>query len=582
VSLSGVARRLPSPATLAVVAVAAGVICFLAWPMLFTSSGMAQDWSNHLWYIWRQSVAIGRNHEPSLFLDYGGSVFYPFYAFYGGTIYALAGTLSLLLGHAPTAAYVTSYVLGFAATYTGWYWLARTAGLGRWEAQVPALLFISSAYYLTLIYARGDWGEFVAVSALPLLAAAAVRVLLAERTPIGWGIVLAFAALVFFGSHNITMLWGVTALALGAVAIAALVPQARRLLTLRGVLRVLTIVVPAALINSWYLLSALAYGQRSSIASHYEYAQSLRSLSILVGTGHLFTFSRASVVESTPDFVLALPVIAVAWVILSVAISLVVRGSTTWRRVLWVFAALGVVFAVLMTHVGLILDLPRPYTLLQFSYRLETYVLIAVSGSAVAILVLARSWPGRWRLWSWTALIVLIVSAIGAIQQVDSYPRGGGFPGVVVPDRYRVFEPPQPPFSGGLGDYNDASLPLVEPGGTPLGIVFPTTIHGEMVSLNVDLPAHALVHTNLTGAPYLVAVSGAKVVGHDKSGDMVLELGPGASHVVTLQRSSRLPVELGRILSRVALVFLLLLLLAGLIGRLRSRRTKTDAAPAAG
>jgi hypothetical protein len=580
--LSGVARRLPSLATFAVLALAAGVICFLAWPMLFTSSGMAQDWSNHLWYIWRQSAAIAGNHEPSLFLDYGGSVFYPFYAFYGGTIYALAGTLSLLLGHAPTAAYVTSYLLGFAASYAGWYWLARTAGLGRWEAQVPALLFISSAYYLTLIYARGDWAEFAAVSALPLLVAAAVRVLLAERMPIGWGVVLAFATVVFFGSHNITMLWGVTALALGGVAIAALVPQARRLLTRRGVLRVAAIVVPAALVNSWYLLSALAYGQRSSIATHYEYAQSLRGSTALVGAGQLFTFSRASVVGNTPDFVLALPVLAVAWVLLSVAISLVVRGSTTWRRVLWVFAVLGVLFAVLMTHVGLILDLPRPYTLLQFSYRLETYVLIAVSGSAVAILVLARSWPGRWRLWSWTALIVLIASAAGAIQQVDSYPLGAGFPGVVVPDRYRVFQPPQPPFSGGLGDYDDASLPLVEPSGAAANIAFPTTIHDERTSVKVDLPAHSLVHTNLTGAPYLVAVGGAKVVGRDQTGDMVLELGSGYSHVVTLQRSSRLPVELGRILSRVALLVLLLLLLAGLLGRLRARRSATDAAAAAG
>jgi hypothetical protein len=552
------------------------LIGFLAWPMLFTSSGFAQDWSHHVWYIWRQSVAIGRNHEPSLFLDHAGSVFYPFYAFYGGTIYALAGTFSILLGHAPTAAYVTSYVLGFAAAYTGWYQLARTAGLGRWQAQVPAVLFISSAYYLTLIYARGDWPEFVAVSALPLLVAAALRVMLAEQTPIAWGVLLAFVAVVFFGSHNITMLWGVTALAIGAVAIAALVPQARRVVTRRGVLRVLAIVVPAALVNSWYLFSALAYGQRSAIATHYEYAQSLRGASILVGTSQLFTFSRVTVVGGTPDFVLALPVVAVAWVILSVAISLVVRGSATWRRVLWVFAAIGVLFAVLMTHVGLILDLPRPYTLLQFSYRLETYVLVAVSGSAVAILLLARSWPGRWRLWPWTALIVLIVSAVGAVQQVDSYPRGAGLPGVVVPDRYTLFEPPQPPFSGGLSDYNDASLPLVEPSGTPRSIAFPTTIHNEKVSLTVAAPPHALVHTNLTGAPYLVAVSGAKVVGRDQSGYMVLEVGPGASHVVTLQRSSRLPVTLGRILSRVALVFLLLLLLAALFIRWRSRRSTVD------
>src|ERR1700760_1379720 len=564
--------RLPSAGSIAVVAGAPACILVLGWPMVFTSSGMAQDWSNHLWYIWRQSISIDHNHQPSLFLDYGGSVFYPFYAFYGGTIYALAGTLSLLLGHAPTTAYVASYVFGFVASYAGWYWLARTAGLGRWEAQVPALLFISSAYYLTLIYARGDWADFVAVSALPLLAAAALRVLLARRMPIGWGIVLACSALVFFGSHNITMLWAVSAFVIAGAVVALAVPQARRLVTRRGAIRVAAIVLPAALVNAWYLLPALAYGQRSSIASTYEYGQSLRSLSILVNTQHLFTFSRASVGESTPDFVLALPILAIAWVLLSIVISLRLRGNAPWRRLLWIFAGLGIFFAVLMTHVGLILDLPRPYTLVQFSYRLETYILIALSAAAVAVMVLARSWPGRWRLWSWTAVLVLLASAVGAIEQVDAYPRGGGFPGVVVPDRYRVFEPPQPPFSGGLGDYNDASLPLVEPAGTPQGIVFPTT-DGEEISLAVNLPAGTLVHTNLTGAPYLVAASGAKVVGHDQSGNMVLSLGPfeGSSHVVTLKRSSRAPVLIGRIISRVALIALLLALVVGLTARVRRR-----------
>src|ERR1700760_1197462 len=325
--------RLPSAGSIAVVAGAPACILVLGWPMVFTSSGMAQDWSNHLWYIWRQSISIKPNHRRSLFLDYGGSVFYPFYAFFGGTIYALAGTLSLLLGPAPTTAYVASYVFGFVASYAGWYWLARTAGLGRWEAQVPALLFISSAYYLTLIYARGDWAEFVAVSALPLLAAAALRVLLARRMPIGWGIVLACSALVFFGSHNITMLWAVSAFVIARAVVALAVPQARRLVTRRGAIRVAAIVLPAALVNAWYLLPALAYGQRSSIASTYEYGQSLRSLSILLHT--------------PPPFVLALPILAIAWVLLSIVISLRLRGNAPWRRLLWIFAGLGIFFAVL-------------------------------------------------------------------------------------------------------------------------------------------------------------------------------------------------------------------------------------------
>lgn len=555
-------------------AVAVVVIGFLAWPMLFTSSGMAQDWSNHLWYIWRQSVMIARNHQPSLFLNDGGSVFYPFYAFYGGTIYALAGTLAAVLGEAPVVAYVASYLLGFMATYSGWYCLARTAGLGRWQAQIPGLLFITSAYYLTLIYARGDWPEFIAVSTLPLLIAAALRVMLAQRMRLRWGLVLAGCALVFFGSHNITMLWGMTALVIAGAAVAIAIPQARHAVTRKGVIRVLVIVIPSALVNAWYLFPALAYAQRSSIAKTYDYAGSLRSLSYLVSFRHLFTFSRASVVANTPDFVMALPILAVVWILLSILISLRFRSNIAWRRALWVFAALACVFAVLMTHVGLILDLPRPYTLLQFSYRLETYVLIGLCAAAVAVLVLARSWPGRWRMWPWTAVVVLLASALGAVQQVDAYPRGNSNPAVVVADRYSVFDPSkQPPFTGGLGDYNDTSLPAVEPA-TPVGIAFPTVIYHEKVTIPVNFPPGTLVHTNLTGAPYLVKVTGAKVVGRDKSGDMVLAIAQatGPHQQVTLSRATSLPVVLGRVVARVALVVLALLLVAYLVRRLRAHR----------
>ena len=75
---------------------------------------------------------------------------------------------------------VTALIMWFAlhdfysvvvSAYGGFYWLGRLAGLGRFVAQVPALIFVTSAYYVTLIYGRGDWPEFVAVSSMPLLVA---------------------------------------------------------------------------------------------------------------------------------------------------------------------------------------------------------------------------------------------------------------------------------------------------------------------------------------------------------------------------------------------------------------------------
>src|SRR5580704_10049016 len=87
------------------------VIILLSAPMIFTTSGMAEDWANHLWYLWQQSKFIRHDHMPSLFLNAGPFLFYPIYAFYGGTIYAISGALTLALGNSPIPTYITFYIL---------------------------------------------------------------------------------------------------------------------------------------------------------------------------------------------------------------------------------------------------------------------------------------------------------------------------------------------------------------------------------------------------------------------------------------------------------------------------------------
>ena len=64
----------------------------LSWPLLFTGATFNEDWLNHLWYMWHESRALAATHQPSLFLDSTEGVFYPFYAFYGGTLYTLAAS----------------------------------------------------------------------------------------------------------------------------------------------------------------------------------------------------------------------------------------------------------------------------------------------------------------------------------------------------------------------------------------------------------------------------------------------------------------------------------------------------------
>jgi hypothetical protein len=555
------------------------LICALAWPMLFTSAAFNGDWLNHLWFMWHQSLAIRDNHLPSLFLNYSHGVLYPQYAFYGGTIYALAGTLSLLLGDAPLQAYILTYLIGFAAAYGGWYWLARRAGLGRWQAHAPGLVFVTSAYYLTLIYARGDWPEFLAVSTIPLLIASGLSVLRADRLRVWPAIALAASTIVFFGSHNITMLWGSTILILTGLAIVACVPRARREMTTRHAIRTVAIVVPAALVNAWFLLPAVAYGSHTVIGSDYhEASKLLRGTASLVSASHLFTLSRASVSPLDADFAISLPVLAIAWVLVSTAILLLTRRRGVWMRMLAIVSAVTVAICVAMAHVGFLLALPSLYTQLEFGYRLESYILLGVSGAVLIALVLTQSATPRVRLWAWTLIPVLIVSAIGAIQQVDAHPRVANR--AMALRSYRETALP----GETLVNYIDIDPPPVASGELPKVTFSPASVHDDRISATVHLAPGQLVDTNLQGGPNLVHVTGATIVGLDPEGYSVLEVAArgastaGAAHrggataaeaTISLSPADSPPVVAGRLLSLAAAI----VLGAGLIAlTIRGRR----------
>ncbi len=436
------------------------LILALAWPLLFADTTFNDDWLNHLWYLWHQSRALRADGAPSLFLDYSHGVLYPIYAFYGGTLYALAGALSLALGDAPLQAYVLTYLIGFAAAYGGWFWMARTFGVGRVLAHVPGLLFVTAAPYLTMIYGLGDWPEFLAVSSLPLLIASALSVLRADRLR-GWpALALAGSAVVLFGSHLLTDIWGSTLLILVVLALLACVPQARRGLTRAGALRCVGLVLPALLLSAWFLLPTVAYESQTVIANAYpHFRKLLRATMYTVAARHLFTLSRARIAHTV--LTLALPVPAIAWVLVSLAAALRTRRGAMWTRVLLVLSVATVLIALAMTHAAVLLALPRPYAGLQFGFRLESYVLLGISGAVLAALALAAEGErlrGRspWgRRWSLLLAPIALVAVLGAVQQIDvGYPTGRSPSGV--PGSYLdpVFE------QEGLLDYVDDRLPI--------------------------------------------------------------------------------------------------------------------------
>jgi hypothetical protein len=560
----------------------------LTWPMLFTSSTFYFDWITHLWFVWHQSFTIEANHLPSLFLNYRHAVFYPYYAFYGGTVYSLTGLLSLMLGNAPVETYVLTFVMGFTAAYGGWLWMARMAGLRGWRAQLPGLVFLTGAYYVAIPYSSGDWPAFTGVSVIPLMVASGLSVLRAERLRMWPAVALVTSTIVFFGSHSITILWGSTTMILMALAIVARVPQARRQITRQGVIRVSGLVIPALLINAWYLLPAIAYESHTLIGSgfgeggHY-WSRELREHMSMVTVDNLFSFSRGPALSGAQNSAVSLPILTIGWVLVSIAVFLRTGRSRTWLRMLLVISGVTALIGVVMTHAGLILALPQPYPALQYSSRLESFVLLGVTGAVLAALVLSQS-GDRWgRRWTWAFIPILIVSAIGATEQAAAFPPAE--PGVsrsLALESFRRLE----------NDYTDAHLPHLNPEGSASVSFPPSAVHDNRTSAVVHLSPGQLVYSNIGGGPELVHVTGARIAGIDSEFNDVLEIGPstGASaqtavgrapsaptETITVSPADSLPVVLGRLLTLAAALVLATEFAALAVRQLHARRATIQA-----
>jgi hypothetical protein len=554
------------------------VVAAASWPLVFSSSTFNNDWLNHLWYMWHQSIAIREHHLPSLFLDYSQGVLYPIYAFYGGTLYALVGGLSLLLGNIPLQTYILTYLLGFFAAYGGWYWTARTFGVRGWTAHIPGLVFVTSASYLTTIYALGDWPEFIAVSMMPLMIAATISLLRNPRLHLGSAVALTLSSVVFFGSHLLTVIWGSTIFVLVAGAILLFAPGVRSEVTKARVLRVTLLVLPALLVSAWFLWPTIAYESHTLIAYAYPHARALlRQTLFTVAAHNLFSFSRSPSPGSIVS--LSLPILAIAWVLPSLAI-LARRGiGGTSMRVVLVIAGATTVLLVVMAHAGLILALPRMYAALQFSFRLESFVLLGISGAIVSVLVMAKDAGSHMRRWTWLLAPIAAVSVIGALEQTADHPHGKARSSALA----SYLSPPPERF--GQFDYLDYRLAQHElPARTerqlPL-MLFPVSsiVSDGSASQVIEAPPSRLVATNIRGGPDLVAVRGARIVGLDEQNDDVLEVANRGTATVSVGPADHLPIVAGRLLSLLALS-VLLAQLGWLAARaLRARRGAVNGSP---
>jgi hypothetical protein len=526
----------------------------LTWPLIVDSPHLLGDAQTDAWLIAHQAESLRQGYLPSHFLHSNSGIFYGVFAFYGGTLFALAGTLSLIVGSA-IAAQTIVYILALATAYGGWFWLARMAGLRSWPAHAPALLFITAPYVLSNVDGRQDLAETVATAVIPLLLASALSILRADRLRAGPYAALAMSTILVGGSHNLTLLWATTILGLTALILLAGVPQARLMVTRRGALRVLVVIVPAMAVNAWYLLPDLAYHSDTVIAQRIdEWRATVRIPGPALDTTHLFALGRSSALAGS-GFVGALPVLAIFWVLIA-AVAVGRRRRDAWARTLMILSLLSVGVTIVMKHPRLITVLPDPWQMIQFSFRLETFVLFGICGAVVAALVLLG--PDTHRRLTALLLPILALSVIGALKQVHDVPRRPDtVPSTI--DNLTAFS---------TGDFADASLKPRPQDARPQVVAFKRSdVHRDRFETTFRARPRDIIYLDLMAISQMIDVQGARVVGRWPAEPynpgwqlrwfLALQINddatPGRAHVV-IREARTLPIVSGRIISILGLL----------------------------
>ena len=363
-------------------------------------SGFVLDFANHQWLVWVQDHAISASGRPTYFLHTDsvqrcrGGVFDPFFMFYGGTLYAIAGALSVLAGHRPGVAIEATIVLSVAASYGGILWLARQLGVRSWMAHAPAVTFAASAYYVTNLYGRGAWSEFVATSALPLLVASGVRIARSPRLEAVPCALFVASAIVASGSHNITLLLGSITF---AVALVALRVALRRPLTVER--RRIGVARRAA--GTRTVCERLVPPARGDVRT--RHTDRVLPDTSLEGFGRVQPSADRPLsgpswvgVADTPALYVEAPVWMLGWALGALAL-LWRRVTPALRRAAFVFVLVLAALLALILVESLYDALPRVLAQIQYPYRLNTYVALAIAGLVLIAVLTTENAVGRAR-----------------------------------------------------------------------------------------------------------------------------------------------------------------------------------------
>jgi putative flippase GtrA len=565
------------------VAIATLVILLVASPLLLTRDGFAPDFSNELWLSAYQQHAISAQLHPTLFLQTQQFVFEPLFAFYGGTLFAITGGLGALLGDS-TVAFEIMTVAAIAAAYGGLFWLARQLGVRGVAAHAPAIVFVTSAYYITDLYGRGAWTELLATSMLLLVIASALRVV---RGPprVAPAVCLVAASVVFSGSHNISLLLGVTVTAL-ALAVYWIASGRPRELPWRRMAAAAGLFALGVCLNGWFLVPDVRFSHDTLISTKII---PWSSTSIYNAAGLIFNPLRSAPANpEAPALYLQIPMIALAWGLLAIPL------AWRYRRLrAGVVTALAVVVGLLVVIMseGVYSALPQPFQEIQFPYRLQTYVVLACAGLVMlgALALTRRARNGRARsadrvLGGGLVLAIAFGVALCAWQMWVPNTHGGiegWFRSLTNRSEAVASVPPALPASwNASNNYGDRTLPVVgaerQIAFNPSGLVNSDRVTGR----GVFPPGLQPFATNISGGPNFVHVGGGvHVVGRTAQGTLVLARNRNGSGAIPFEVSPRLngAVVLGRVITLAAAAILLALGLAAAVRWRRRSRVSADA-----
>jgi hypothetical protein len=521
------------------------IFCLLI-PLVFTHDTFSIDWGNHWWLIWEQGLDLEALHEPSYYLQSTLGAFYPYYAFYGGTFYVLAGLISSVLS--PEAAAVAAYLGALAASYLGWTWLARIAGVRGWRAQLPGAIAVTAPLAVTNLYGRGGIPEVVATAVLPLVAAAGISLVREQRMRLRDAIAFVGALVLLTGTHTLTLVWGIAFLALVATI---LVLCNWRFALERGMrlLGLAWLTVLALCVNAWILGPLILYRHRLV-----EQEPDVITQTAYTSFGNLFSIFRNAgdydpIVAA--DINAALPVLALAWALLCGAVFWRLFGPRS-RALALSLGALLVALVVLVLNPSWIESLPEQVRYIQFPYRITTYANLCVVGIATLVLATLERGGSRARLpVALLAAIAVFNLAISVVQNSEVRSWLGSR------DEALASQVDPPPFWYASLQFADGSAPIIRPTlAQPLEVPVWQGIHNSYRAVYPPGPA-GTARTNIAAGPYMVDVEGATPVGRTKAGRMIVRLPASTDRPrmveVSAKHSSALTIS--RWLSILALLF---------------------------